>query len=219
MSAIGLLSSTASRVIFEPSHRRLAICDLSSDPRLRSLPSARLSPCRSAVDSAASARAIINNRTQALVVSGRTQLLRTQVCRIHFYNSTPSLDAISYPGGPWRSTRTHHLLEICPSVTGTGFGSTANTGGFGSTNTTGGGLFGGGSTGFGGSGGTSTMFFSSGTFYGLDVETLSQAFMSIEQHWLPISPSLPYFPAPRMTRHGWSTRHTSATNIFWRTLC
>ena len=98
---------------------------------------------------------------------------------------THLFDAISYPGAPWKSTRTHHLLEFCSFVTGTGFGSTANTGGFGSTNTTGGGLFGGGSTGFGGSGGTSTMLSCAGTFSGLDVATLSRAFMSIEQHWLP----------------------------------
>lgn len=116
MSAIGLLFRTASRVIFEPSHRRLAICDLSSDPRLRSLPSARLSPCRSAVDSAALARVIISNRAQALVALERTTQLRTQVCPLLSYDSNPSLYAISYPGRPWRSAGTHHLLEsICSS--------------------------------------------------------------------------------------------------------
>lgn len=58
--------------------------------------------------------------------------------------------------GVWTSPRTHRLLE---SSRDTGFGSTGNTGGFGSANNnTGGGIFGGGSTGgFGSSGGTSTI--------------------------------------------------------------
>jgi hypothetical protein len=83
-------------------------------------------------------------------------------------------------------SRNPSLTRIYLLVTGTGFGSTPNTGGFGSTNTTGGGLFGGGSTGFGASGGMSTMLFCSGTFWGVDFASLSQAFISIKQHGFQI---------------------------------
>ncbi len=71
-----------------------------------------------------------------------------------------------YPGlgnfGDQREPITYS--NLCLLGTGTGFGSTTNTGGFGSTNTPSGGLFGGGSTGFGSSGGMSTTLFCSGTF-------------------------------------------------------
>lgn len=86
---------------------------------------------------------------------------------------------MSYPGEPWRSTRTNRLLESRLLGTGTGFGSAANTGGFGSTNTTGGGLFGGGSTGFGSTGGMSTTLSCSGIFCGLDIASLAQSSVSI----------------------------------------